>query len=143
MTKKPDIEKPALVIEGTESAELSARLGAEIVARFGARDESPFSILARDDGGALIGGLNGVTHWRWLYVRHLWVGENQRGRGLGRRLMAEAEQVAQDRGCIGVYVDTFDPRVAAFYESLDFFRTGQIADFPKGGRRFFMSKRLS
>ncbi len=126
-----------------ESAELASRLGAEVAARFGARDETPLSIVDRDEGGALIAGLNGVTHWRWLYVRHLWVGESHRGQGLGRRLMAEAEQVAQDRGCVGVYVDTFDPRVAAFYENLGFFRTGEIADFPKGGQRIFLSKRLS
>ena len=29
----------------------------------------------RDGAGALIGGLNGVIHWRWLYIRHLWVAE--------------------------------------------------------------------
>jgi ribosomal protein S18 acetylase RimI-like enzyme len=142
MTKNPDIEKLAFAIEAVESAELAARLGAEVAARFGAREETPLSIVARGEGGALIAGLNGVTHWRWLYVRHLWVGESQRGRGLGRRLMAEVEQIARGRACVGVYVDTFDRRVAKFYEGLGFLRTGEIADFPQGGKRIFLSKRL-
>ncbi|WP_036283560.1 GNAT family N-acetyltransferase [Methylocystis sp. ATCC 49242] len=142
MTKNPPIEKPTLEIETGESAEVAARLGAEVAARFGPRDEAPLSIVARDASGALIGGLNGVSHWRWLYVRHLWVSDAQRGRGLGGRLMEEAGRAALARGCIGVYIDTFDPRVADFYERAGFSRVGEIADFPPGGQRIFLSRRL-
>jgi len=142
MTKKPPIEKQKLDIENGESVDVAARLGAEIAARFAPRDEAPLSILARDVEGELIGGLNGVTHWRWLYVRHLWVAETYRGNGVGRRLMDEAEGAALARGCIGVYIDTFDPRVADFYARAGFSRVGAIADFPPGGQRIFLSKRL-
>lgn len=142
MTNLHDIEKPTLTIEAEESAELAARLRAEIEARHGPRDEAPFAILSRDASGALIGGVNGATHWRWLYVRHLWVARPERGRGLSRRLMAEAEALAAARDCVGLYIDTFDPRVALFYESLGFSRAGDIAEFPPGGRRIFLSKRL-
>lgn len=142
MTNFHDIEKPTLAIEAEESAELAARLRVEMEARHGGREETPFSILARDAYGALIGGVNGVVHWRWLYVRHLWVAQSQRGRGLGRRMMDEAAALAQARDCVGLYIDTFDPGVARFYESLGFAQTGEIADFPPGGRRIFLSKRL-
>ena len=142
MTNPHDIEKPALVVGAEESAELASLLRSEIEARHGARNEAPVSILARDADGALIGGVNGAIHWGWLYVRHLWVAEAERGRGLARRLMAEAEALARARGCAGVYIDTFDPRVARFYERLGFSRVGEIADFPPGGRRIFLSRRL-
>lgn len=135
-------EQPSLDVETTESAEVAARLGAEIAARFGPREEAPLSVTVRDGAGALIGGLNGVTHWRWLYIRHLWVAESQRGRGLALRLMQSAERAALARGAIGAYIDTFDPRVAAFYARLGFERAGEIADFPPGGRRIYLSKRL-
>lgn len=141
-TRKPQLEKPGLNVEATECAELAARLGAEIAARFGPREEAPLSITMRDGAGALLGGLNGVTHWRWLYIRHLWVAESQRGRGLARRLMESAERAALSRGAIGAYIDTFDPRVAGFYERIGFSRIGEIADFPLGGRRIYLSKRL-
>ena len=107
MIKKEEIEKLALSIETAESAELAARLGAALGERFGMRDETPFSILARGEDGTLIGGINGLIHWRWAYVRHLWVAESRRGQGLGARLMGEAERLARDRGCVGVYIDTF------------------------------------
>ncbi len=142
MAKSIEIEKLALSIETAESAELSARLGAALGERFGVRDETAFSILARGEDGALIGGVNGLIHWRWAYVRHLWVAESRRGQGLGARLMREAERLARNRGCVGVYIDTFEKRVAAFYESLGFTRVGEIADFPPGHSRFSLSKPL-
>ncbi len=136
-------EKPSFeIIEATESAEIAARLGAEIAARFGPRDEAPLSVVIRDGTGALIGGLNGVIHWRWLYIRHVWVEETRRGGGLATQLMARAEDAARARGAVGAYIDTFDPEVAAFYERLEFAPVGSIADFPPGGRRYFLSKPL-
>lgn len=136
-------EDPHLTVLSGESQDIAKRLGAEIAARFGPRDETPLSIVARTDAGALVGGLNGVIHWRWLYVRHLWVAEARRGGGIARRLLAAAEVEARARACAGVYVDTFDPGVADSYERAGFVRVGEIADFPPGGRRIYLSKRLS
>jgi GNAT superfamily N-acetyltransferase len=141
-SKKAPIGKLAFDVESVESPAVAVHLGAEIAARFGPREETPLSITARDAGDALIGGLNGVTHWRWLYIRHLWVARPQRGQGLAGRLMEAAERAALARGAVGAYVDTFDPRVASFYERLGYERFGEIADFPVGGRRIYLSKRL-
>lgn len=142
MIKNEEIEKIVLTLEPMESAELAARLGEDIAVRFGPRDETPVSIAAHDAHGTLVAGLNGVSHWRWFYVRHLWVEQSRRGRGLGRRLMAEAERIARERGCVGLYVDTFDPQAAAFYETLGFARVGEIADFPPGHARLFFRRPL-
>lgn len=142
MSTNPPKEKPKLNIAAGEAAEIAARLGAEIAAQFGPRDETPLSILAHTDEGALIGGLNGVIHWRWLYIRHLWVAAVARGEGLGRELIAAAEVEARSRNCIGIYIDTFDLRVADYYEGAGFSRAGEIADFPPGGQRIYLSKRL-
>ncbi len=130
-------------MEAVESAEIAVRLGAEIAARYGPREEAPLSLVVRDGAGALIAGLNGVTHWRWLYIRHLWVAPSRRGEGLASRLIEAAERAARDRDAVGAYIDTFDPRVAAFYMRRGFSRVGEIADFPPGGQRIFLSKRLA
>ena len=143
MSKKLSNEKPELNIGLGESAEIAARLGAEIAAEFGPRDEAPLCILARTDEERLLGGLNGVIHWRWLYIRHLWVAAAARGEGLGRQLIVAAEAEARLRNCIGVYIDTFDPRVARYYEKAGFIRIGAIADFPPGGQRIYLSKHLT
>jgi GNAT superfamily N-acetyltransferase len=121
---------------------LAEALGAEIASRFGQREEKPLVILAKDEAGALIGGLHGVTHWRWLYVRRLWVTEAWRGQGLGRRLLNEAEAQARSRNCVGLYLDTFDEAAEKFYRQSGFERFGRIDNFPPGASRMFLMKRL-
>ena len=143
MGKKLPKEKSKLHVQVGESADIAALLGAEIAARHGPRDETSFAILARDDGGKLIGGVNGLVHWRWLYIRHLWVAATARGEGLGGQLIAAAEAHARSRDCVGVYIDTFDRRIAAFYERVGFARAGEIAGFPPGGQRIYLSKSLT
>jgi GNAT superfamily N-acetyltransferase len=125
-----------------EATEIADLLGVEVAARFGPRDERPLAILARDGAGALVGGLNGSSHWRWLYVRHFFVAPESRGQGLGRRLMAQAEQIARERGCVGLYLDTFEEGAAAFYERCGFARCGRIENFPAGAARIYLNKAL-
>ena len=128
--------------EGSEAAEIGALLAQEVASRFGPRDEKPLFIEAREADGALLCGTNGVIHWRWLYVRHFWVAPTKRGRGLGRALMAEAERLAREKGCVGIYLDTFDQGAASFYERLGFARCGRIENFPEGSARIFLAKRF-
>jgi GNAT superfamily N-acetyltransferase len=122
--------------------EIAQSLAAEIAQRFGPSGEQPVSIVLRTPEGTTAAGLNGVSHWRWLYIRHLFVAPERRGQGLGRELMALADGEARRRGCVGVYLDTFSEDAAAFYERLGFARCGRIDDFPVGGTRIFLRKTL-
>ena len=128
--------------ETSEAAEIADFLGAAVARRFGPRDETPLSIVVRRSG-ATVAGLNGVSHWRWLYVRHFFVADDWRGQGLGRRLMSRAEAEARARGCIGIYLDTFEEGPARFYEKLGFERCGAIENFPPGATRRYLRKSLS
>jgi GNAT superfamily N-acetyltransferase len=125
-----------------EDREIAESLAAEIAERFGPSGAQPVSIVLRTPEGATVAGLNGVSHWRWLYVRHVFVAPVQRGQGLGRELIALAEKEARRRDCVGVYLDTFSEDTAAFYERLGFARCGRIEGFPVGGARIFLHKRL-
>ena len=127
--------------ENSGAAEVASSLAGEVLADFGPRDETPLSIVARD-GDAVAGGLNGSIHWGWCYIRHLWVHEDWRRRGLGRWLLAEAEAQAKARDCAGLYVDTFNEAAVAFYERAGFARFGRIEGFPPGHARTFLQKRL-
>jgi GNAT superfamily N-acetyltransferase len=140
--RKDDRPMRFLRIEGRESDATAAALGAEIALRFGPRDEKVLSIVAHEDDGALLCGLNGVVHWRWLYVRHFYVAPGRRGGGVGRDLMLEAERMAREKNALGVYLDTFDEAAARFYERLGFARHGRIENFPPGAARIFLSKTL-
>ena len=127
--------------ENSGAAEVASSLAREIIADFGPRDEAPLSIVARA-GGMVVGGLNGSSHWGWCYIRHLWVDDDWRRKGLGRRLVAEAEEQARARGCAGLYVDTFNNAAVSFYERAGFVLFGRIEGFPPGHARTFLKKRL-
>jgi GNAT superfamily N-acetyltransferase len=124
------------------SAFVSQSLEGEVAARFGPRDEAPFSILAYDETQIVVGGLNGASHWGWRYIRHFWVAQGWRGRGVGRSLLQRAETDARARNCIGLYLDTFDPGAAQFYARCGFAPFGRIEDFPPGHARTFLYKKL-
>ena len=101
----------------------------------------PFAIHLIE-GDLVTGGIVGMINFDWLIVQYLFVPESQRGQGMGTRLMAEAEDFARQRGCVGVWLDTFAFQARPFYEKLGFTVFGTIEDHPRGSSRFFLSKRF-
>jgi ribosomal protein S18 acetylase RimI-like enzyme len=98
--------------------------------------------LTVHDGDRLVAGLMAATVWRWLSIDVLWVSPELRGQGYGRRLVTEAETVAQARGCRHARVDTFDFQARTFYEQLGYRIYGELPDFPDGHRQFHLFKHL-
>lgn len=90
----------------------------------------------------IIGGLWGSTAYGYLHVDMLIVPEMMRRRGIGARLMRDAEQEARQRGCRGAYLETFDFQAREFYEKLGYSVFGQLDDTPPGHRRYFLKKPL-
>jgi GNAT superfamily N-acetyltransferase len=108
----------------------------------GRRDYHPVGLSIRSSEGVIVGGVYGATMWGWLMVDGLWVAEELRGKGLGRRLMLGAEAVAVDRGCHGSSLGTFDFQARAFYERLGYTVFGELADFPRGHTHYSLWKSL-
>jgi GNAT superfamily N-acetyltransferase len=100
------------------------------------------SVVARDDTGAVIGGLLGETGLGWLFVGALWVAESRRGGGIGSALLAEAEQEARRRECVGVYLDTYSFQARPFYERLGYQLFGTLPDCPPGAVKYYLYKRF-
>ena len=107
----------------------------------GPSNEQPVKLVARDDEG-IVGGLIGHIRWRWLYVAKLWVHERGRKRGIGTRLIKEAEDIARKRGCVGASLDTFEYQARPFYEKLGYELFGTLDGYPPGYRQFYLRKKL-
>ena len=104
-------------------------------------DYRPLAVFVRDAEGRVAGGVLGHTHWGWLFVSHLWVSDDLRGEGFGRKLLAAAEREAVARGCRQAYLDTFSFQARHFYERLGYELFGALEDFPAGHTRYFLRKR--
>jgi len=105
---------------------------------------SPLALLLREPGSAaIIGGLWGVSYWRWLFVDQLFVPEGNRGQGLGSALLKQAEDKARERGCIGVWLLSFSFQAPHFYRRHGYEAFGSIEDYPPGHRCTYFIKRLS
>lgn len=99
-----------------------------------------FALLLRDDAGKLAAGLAGALFWGWLFVEALWVTDELRGRGIGRALLAAAEDHARTKHCHSAWLDTFQAR--EFYQRLGYEQFGVLDDYPPGQSRHFLRKRL-
>ena len=88
------------------------------------------------EGGSVVAGLAGETYSGWLFIRYLWVSDALRGRGIGRKLMSDAEGRALERGCHSAWVDTFSFQAPGFYPKLGYQVFGEL-DYPPGTSAFF------
>ena len=110
---------------------------------YGPQNWRELTITFKDEDGKVIAGLNGHSGWSWLFVKLLWVSEKYRERGLGKELMMKAEEEAKRRRCGNIWLDTFAFQAPRFYQKLGYRKFGELADYPKGYKRFFLTKKLS
>jgi GNAT superfamily N-acetyltransferase len=102
----------------------------------------PLIVALKNGAGAVDGGIWAYTNYSWLFVQLLVVPEPVRGSGLGRRLMAAAEEEAVRRGCLNAWLDTHEFQAPGFYAKLGYVAFGTLPDYPPGFTRVFLTKRL-
>lgn len=104
----------------------------------------PLTLLARDESGAIVGGVIGETQFSWLRVSIVAVAEHHRGQGVGRRLMELAEKEARARGCRYVFLDTMDYQAPSFYQKLGYEISGKLNDWDSHGHsQYLFTKQLA
>ncbi len=138
----PDIQ----AVEAPSDADREAILRPLLAYNAGAVGTFPVETVAfvlRDEQGDIVGGLWGRISYDWLFVELLSVAERWRGRDLGTGLMEAAERRARERGCRGLWLDTYAFQARGFYEKLGFSVFGVLEDHPVGSRRYFLAKVLS
>lgn len=108
----------------------------------GSRHFQEFSILLRDEQGQIVGGVLGGDIWRWMLVETTWVDEDFRGQGFGTQLLAEAEQLAHERDCDWIILETFSFQALPFYLKQGYVIYGQLDQFPAAHTRYSLKKDL-
>ena len=110
--------------------------------RVGKDGHTPLNIVEYDENGNTIGGILGGTYWGWMYVDVLWVHESHRHKGIGSKLLREAEKEAICRGCHHVHLDTMSWQAPDFYKKFGYDVIGILPDIPKGNQKYLLMKAL-
>ena len=113
-------------IEPNDVKTLSDGLSAHMAGLGHPTEWKDFAFFARDAHGAIRAGIAGNSGQGSLYVRLLWVHDDERGKGLGRKLLAMAEAEGVKRGCHTAYLDTFSFQAPAFYPKFGYSEFGSV-----------------
>ena len=87
------------------------------------------SLVARNEDGLIVGALFGLTdHAYWLYVTDLGVDRDYERRGIGKRLMKAAHDIAGGEKDIAVYLIANENAVP-FYEKFGMKRADDVMQY--------------
>ena len=100
------------------------------------------TVFLRGGNDEVIGGLLARTYWGYLNIDILWIAEEHRNEGHGKRLLNVAEEEAIRRGCRYSSLDTYTFQAVPFYQKNGYSVVGEFEDFPPGYNRYFMRKAL-
>lgn len=102
----------------------------------------PFGFLAHNSSGALIGGCTGVLMYGTLCIKLLWIEENARGNGLGRKLIEKAELFARENACRYITLETFGWQAKDFYEKMHYKIEHVYNGYDDEAKFYFFRKKL-
>jgi len=77
-----------------------------------------------------------------MYIDVMWIDESYRGKGYGKVLIAQAEKIAKESGCILAHTCTFSYQSPDFYKACGYEVFAELRDYPDGIVQYFLKKRL-
>jgi GNAT superfamily N-acetyltransferase len=135
VTDAPQAQSLALISDGLDQFNVDAT---------GMADRKPLAVLAVDpESKTVLGGLTGRTSLGMLFIDVFYLPETLRGHGLGRQLLAAAEEEGRRRGCKSAVLYTISFQAPDFYVKHGWTIFGEIPCDPPGTRRIFLSKDLT
>ena len=102
-----------------------------------------FNFCAKNEKDEIIAGLNSAVCWNWMEIDILWVEDDHRGEGFGRRLLEEAERIAKAKDCSFIKLNTFSFQAPEFYKKYGYYEMAVIDNAPKGNKHYYYKKDLN
>jgi GNAT superfamily N-acetyltransferase len=102
----------------------------------------PIAVFLRNGEQNLVGGTLGWTFLDCLHISNLWVRDDARGHGHGKRLLFATEQEAIKRACRHANLDTFSFQTPGFYQKQGYRIFGKIDNLAGKYTWYFMIKDL-
>ncbi|WLR58676.1 GNAT family N-acetyltransferase [Guptibacillus hwajinpoensis] len=102
-------------------------------------EEIAFVIEERDK---VIGGISATLFWQHLHIDFLWVTDEKRENGVGRKLLQQVERLAEEKECRLILLDTFSFQAPGFYLKEGYEICGKVENHPEGHTQYFLQKKL-
>ncbi|HOU13308.1 MAG TPA: GNAT family N-acetyltransferase [Anaerolineae bacterium] len=99
-------------------------------------------LVIKDCADDIIGGLLAFTTMRNLVIELLWLDERYRGRGLGKKLLLEAERIATEHGCIAVQASALSFQSPDFFRRMGYVVFGMSDGYPDPVKEYYLIKRF-
>lgn len=106
-------------------------------------NEIEFFVFVRNQLNEVEGGIRARCFWNTLHIELLWLSENCRGKGTGKKLVASAESFAKEKGCEKAFVETTSWQAKPFYERIGYVHIATINDRPRGHASHYLTKELT
>ena len=97
-------------------------------------------LFSIEENLTFIGGVSGNVYWDGLEIDTLWVDDSYRRRGVGGRLLKEAEEYAISQGAVIAFLKTVEAKRS--YKKHGYEVYGELEDRPIGSVLYHMKKRL-
>jgi ribosomal protein S18 acetylase RimI-like enzyme len=108
----------------------------------GKNDGRLFSKIIKDENNSIIAGVSGWTWANACEISLLWVDDKYRKRGLGKKLLEEAEKDAIAHNCKIIILRSYIFQAPFFYKKHGYKIEYIIDDFPPGNKYYHLVKRL-
>ncbi|MBR2402357.1 MAG: GNAT family N-acetyltransferase [Lachnospiraceae bacterium] len=96
-----------------------------------------------EEDGKVVAGLDAcITAFKILYVSTVFVDDDYRRKGYGKRLIEEMEERAREMGVNTIRLDTFSWQGKEFYEALNYEVVGSYENSIDGYAEYFFLKRI-
>jgi GNAT superfamily N-acetyltransferase len=140
----PPVPGVALVRNATPESLAPFRAQAQqaIESTIGRHPAETMNILLTGPQSIARGYLRGILQYGWLCIDRIFVSASTRGRGLGTKLLAQAEQDAVGHNCHHACVGTFEWQAPTFYEKNGYSTYLIFHTDSPGYRHFDLYKRL-
>ncbi len=102
----------------------------------------PLSIFLKDDHSVIHGGVVAWVHSDSIHIDTLWVNDNLRGQGFGKKLLQTAEDESRKAGCYFSTVNTMDYQAEGFYLKHGYNKICEFKNYIFEHTRIFLRKRL-
>lgn len=98
------------------------------------------NLTIKDNEGKIIGGLLSVLCWNWIEVDILWIDKALRGSGFGTQLLTRIEDIAKEKKCTFIKLNTFSFQAPEFYMKNGYKEVAVYEDAPLGSKHYYFRK---